>query len=389
MKLDNVLIATASAEKIAKEISVKFPVTTEIQLNFGNCPIRVISNSQYLLTKLDRYFTGFVSAKPFEFSSADNIVEIVGKSSYKKDILIFAIESEEIDFTSSFGVQFSLKHPDPGKTKIKEEFTDLPDGRIVRKIITGMHFLFGDFYHIAIGPCNENDNQIINFINNRFIQFLLNRGALLGHAAAIYHNGCGVSMAGFSGAGKSTLALHCMSRGVTFVSNDRLMIRPENSELIMYGVAKLPRINPGTILNNKDLHPILSEEEKQKFLSLPPDELWALEHKFDAYIDDLFGADKFILRAPKKALVLLNWKRISESPLINKINLREKPELLAAFKKDTGLFYQDESDLTVPDFSDEAYFQMLDNTDIIEISGGIDFDKAADAVVEYMNTGRI
>ena len=64
-------------------------------------------------------------------------------------------------------------------------------------------------------------------------------------------------MAGFSGAGKSTLALHVMSLGATFVSNDRVMVAetPANDSgaPMMYGVAKHPRINPGTAMNNPDL----------------------------------------------------------------------------------------------------------------------------------------
>ena len=70
-----------------------------------------------------------------------------------------------------------MKTPDPGKTKIKEEYVDLDDGRIVRKRLTGMLFVFGGGQNVAVGPCGANLNQVINFINNRYIEWLLCRPA--------------------------------------------------------------------------------------------------------------------------------------------------------------------------------------------------------------------
>ena len=64
--------------------------------------------------------------------------------------------------------------------------------------------------HAAVGPCLANDNQIVNFINNRLIEVRLRAGDLLFHAAGVARNGRGLALAGFSGAGKSTLALAIM-----------------------------------------------------------------------------------------------------------------------------------------------------------------------------------
>ncbi len=135
------------------------------------------------------------------------------------------------------------KKPDPGKSKIKEEYAEIEGGRIVRKRFAGMHFIFGGELHVAIGPCLENPNRIVAFINNRFIALKLNEGCLLGHAA-------GLAPGGFFGAGKSTLALHLMSRGVTFISSDPLIVTQNCAGgLKMFGVAKLPRVKPVVFLD--------------------------------------------------------------------------------------------------------------------------------------------
>jgi HprK-related kinase B len=63
----------------------------------------------------------------------------------------------------------TIKPPGPGKIKIKEEYLDLADGRIVRKRLTGMVLYFNKQDHLAIGPCQDHRNQVVNFINNRFI----------------------------------------------------------------------------------------------------------------------------------------------------------------------------------------------------------------------------
>ncbi|GKT31407.1 HprK-related kinase B like protein, partial [Aduncisulcus paluster] len=188
-----------------------------------------------------------------------------------------------------------------------------------------------------------------------------------------------IAMAGFSGMGKSTLALHLMSRGTTFVSNDRIMAE-ENAEgnsnsLTMYGVAKQPRINPGTALNNPDLSCI--------------EELWELEHKYDALIDECYGKNKFILKAPLSGLVILNWQRDNSETEIKIVDPKKRKDLLPAFMKGTGLFYLPDSPENEMDPDVDAYADFLSKTTLIEISGGVNFDKAADACLKFMKEGKL
>ena len=156
------------------------------------------------------------------------------------DISVQALEGPALELD----LPLVAKEPDPGKPRVKEEFLDLDDGRLVRKRLTGMVFMLGANRHLAVGPCLANDNQVVNFVNSRYIQWLLDRGYLLCHAAAVTTPQRGLVLAGFSGMGKSTLALHLMSQGVNFVSNDRLLLRQQDDGLAMHGVAKLATHQP-------------------------------------------------------------------------------------------------------------------------------------------------
>ncbi|MBF0235343.1 MAG: HprK-related kinase B [Desulfamplus sp.] len=367
------------------EYRKEFPTPFETLLKFANCRIRVKVNDESLLSELNHYFDNFVIPVP-EAKPGDSII------TEPVDITISAHQTALLDLA----IPFITKQPDPGKTKIKEEFIDLPDGRIVRKRLTGMYFFFGTKEHLAIGPCLENSNQVINFINNRYIEWELCKGGLLGHAAAVAWKGKGGAVAGFSGAGKSTFVLHMMSKGTTFVSNDRLMIRkgpllPHNNahQLTMFGVAKLPRINPGTILNNPDLLGIMSDEEIKRFSALPKKELWELEHKYDASIDECFGPDRFVLEAPMHALAILNWKDTGTPLKVQIVDPEKRMDLLPAFMKSTGLFFMPDSHCKMPEPTSEAYADYLSNCTIIEFSGGVHFKEAADIYLHFLDTGTL
>lgn len=338
----------------------EYPASEELFLAMGDCRFCVRTNSRPLAKELRAYFAPFLRV-----SSA-------------VDITVTALQTPAQDL----GLAYVVKQPDPGKTKIKEEWVDIDGGRVIRKRLTGMVFLFGEDENLALGDCEANPNQVVNFINNRFIEKKLGAGCLLAHAAGVAQNGRGIGMAGFSGMGKSTLALHLVSRGLTFVSNDRLLIAAGAPCPTMYGVAKHPRINPGTALANPDLAGIVAPEDKARFLALPADELWALEHKYDALIDQLYGPDRFVPHSSMDFLLLLNWYRDGSSTVIREVRAADRHDLLAAFMKDTGLFFRADSDYA-PTVRD--YVRALNGCRVFEASGGVDFDAAADFCQELVN----
>jgi HprK-related kinase B len=329
-----------------------------IDLDFGRCSIRVLSNSVPLNNRLREYFSHSV---------------IVDNSS-DCDVEIIAIEKDSVDLP----IDFKDWQREPGKTGRKDSYYDVEGGRLIRKVRTGMVFLQSERHRIVAGPCLENDNQVINFINNQYMTWLQQRDWLNCHAAALVKDGYAYAVAGFSGGGKSTLMLQMLEDDSThFLSNDRLFIRQEGDQLQAAGVAKMPRINPGTIIHNPRLENMIPEQERQHLLALPPQELWDLEQKYDVDIDTVYGHRRIMNEAPLKSFLILNWQRDSDQPLkLKKINLQQRPDLLSAIMKSAGPFYFHRDGTFETDqycFDDDAYLNALALIDVFEATGKVDF----------------
>ncbi|PIQ98041.1 MAG: HprK-related kinase B [Nitrospinae bacterium CG11_big_fil_rev_8_21_14_0_20_56_8] len=350
-------------ETSLKNFEASHPADHHLILTFDTFVCEIRSNSERVLDELRNYYRGFVSPEGIPF------------------LKIIVLEGTPCDFDS---IDFTPKQPDPGKNRIKEEYADFHFGRIVRKRLTGMYFVFGGGRHLAFGPALANYNQVINFINNRYIEWRVNQGYLLAHASGLEWKNQGVAFAGFSGMGKSTLALHLLSRGGKFVSNDRLLIKKNSSRIHMLGIPKLPRINPGTALNNPNLDKVIPALERSRFLGLSPEELWILEHKYDVFIDECFGPERFSLATHLDMVVILNWDRRSRKPRIQRVELSQRPDLLQAFMKSLGLFYECHEEESPPDFLESNYLDHLNGARIVEISGGVDFEWAAGELIQWI-----
>lgn len=340
-----------------------------LTLSMDDFNIRIRSNSAELVDKLAAYFT-----------------HVHGDGSAPNPTEIIAIEQPAVDLP----IGFTDWKREPGKTGRKDSYFDFDGGRLVRKVRTGMVFLQSRQKLIACGPCLHYDNQVINYINSQYMNWLQNHGWLICHAAGIVQDNRCMAMAGFSGGGKSTLMLRLMEQSDrNYLTNDRLFIKSADRHTRAVGIPKLPRINPGTIVHNPRLHPLIEETERDRLLSLPADELWHLEDKYDAHIDQLFGEGRIQPEAGLHALLILNWRRDDKQPTaLNQVELAERHDLLAAIMKSPGPFYQrDDGSFLMDDetLSEQPYLDILQDVAVYEMTGKADFNAAEDLIRPIMN----
>jgi len=348
---------------LAADVDARARAWRRLELRFGDCRIRVESNESKLLDGLRAYYAAFHDADAPPAGP---------------DFTVRAHQLEPPDF----GVAYEPWKREPGKDEGKEAFCDLPDGRAVLKVRTGMQFLVSAELRVACGDCLANPNQVVNFINYQFTSWHMNRGRALCHAAGVVRGGRGLALASFSGGGKSTLALHLVGEGFDFASNDRVLAgRRRDGRAEMWGVPKHPRINPGTILNDPNLDGLLATERARELRALPREALWALEEKHDAIIDRVYGPGRVVLRAPLDALLVLAWSPASREPArFEEVDLRRSPDVLAAIMKSPGPFFLPD-DGPAPrghEPPDEAgYLEALAGLPVVVARGGVDFEAGA------------
>lgn len=277
-----------------------------------------------------------------------------------------------------------------GKSGRKDAYLDLPGGRLILKVRTGMVFLQSEHALVVRGPCSEHPNQIINFVNAQYMNFLQQQGWLLCHAAAVDINGYGIVVAGLSGGGKSTLMLRLMEYpGACFVSNDRLLLRRRGDEVEALGIPKMPRINPGTLVHNPRLEQLLPTQRREELLAMPPAELWNLEEKHDVIIESAYGMDRVRFATRAETLIVLNWSGESKQP----VSIRERSDglgagLAAAVMKSPGPFYQLADGTPYPESASlqtDDYLRVFEPAEVLEVIGCIDFDRVAEQLFERID----
>jgi len=351
-------------ETLSNQIHKDQPISDRLKLKFGQCRIDLDTNSAKLVKLLEIYFEPFLNNEG------------------AADIQLTALEMTPPEL----GIEFTDWVRDPGKVGRKDSFADLADGRVCRKVLTGMQYLLSDKESLVFGECLKNDNQVINFLISLYITWLLHRNNVLCHAAALSMNDKGFAIAAFSGGGKSTLALHLMRKGFDFVSNDRTLIGKNNDATYMSGVPKQPRINPGTVLNNPALDGIISESRLEQLVKINAQDIWDLEEKYDADVEAIFGQGKFQLFAKLDAFVILNWKRDDTAETqFNRVNIRQRPDLLLAVMKSPGPFHMmpgNKAPASIIETNPDDYIPVLSEIAVYEATGAVDFDKAVDFCVK-------
>lgn len=355
-----------SSDDISKQLLADYPLTgTPLTLRLGDQLLALHTNSPALLTTIANYFSHIV----------------VHTKTQQADIEVIAIDGPN----PTLDLTFQDWPREQGKHGRKDAVIDLDGGRLVHKVRTGVMFLQRQRRPIAAGALSSHPNQLINFINSQHMNHLQQRGWLICHAAGLTAGDHGLAIAGFSGGGKSTLLLHLMeAEHACYVTNDRLFVRQQGDGVAMTGIPKLPRINPGTIVHNPRLRKLLSQCELDHLQSLPKAELWHLEQKYDAHINDLYGPQRIVEGGKLQDLIILNWSHDREERTeLKAVSLSERRELLHAIMKSPGPFYQNRqgeflTGLEQPKPAD--YLAALEGVQVWELTGAIDFDQAVAAV---------
>ncbi len=354
-----------TVEVLSKYVRKGQAVDSSLDLKFGQCRIRFDTNSAEFVQILKSYFKPFLGNDEV----SDN---------WLPDILITALEMP----APELGLDFSNWQREPGKAGRKDSFVDLTDGRVCRKVRTGMQTLQSNKECLVFGECLKNESQVINFLISQYITWLMHSDNVLCHASALSRQGEGFAISAFSGGGKSTLALHLMRKGFDFVSNDRTLVGKSADGVYMSGVPKQPRINPGTVLYNPALADVIPKNRLEQLKKITQHEIWDLEEKYDADVEAIFGSGKFKLHAKLKAFFILNWKRDDTAPTeFTAVDIRQRPDLLAAVMKSPGPFYLlpgNKAPATIVETNPDEYIPVLSEVDVYEVTGAIDFDRAVD-----------
>lgn len=347
------------------------PVEQALYIRTGGFCLAVRSDSKEFIRQLADYF-GHVAV---DACDADVVVE-----AYDGDVM--DLDMEWKDWAR-----------EPGKSGRKDAYADIQGGRLLLKVRTGMVFLQGREHRIAAGPCRKLDNQVINFINSQYMNWLQNQGWLICHASGLDIAGYGIGMAGLSGGGKSTLMLGLMDDpDVRYVTNDRLFICRDGGRVRARGIPKLPRINPGTIVHNPVLHPLIDASRREQLLALPKQELWHLEEKYDVMINAVYGPGRIEEEMTLNAFVVLNWShQTDEVTCLSEVELDSRRDLLPAVMKSPGPFFQYAdgrmyTDSTQPDPA--AYLDALRGVTLLEVTGTVDIPLLTDRLREWVNARR-
>ena len=332
-------------------------------IQLGDWSARIQSNSNALIAELQDYFHPVLA------------------NHQAWCLQVNAIQTD--DLAELHALPFEDWQREPGKTGRKEAVLDFEDEqghpqRLVHKIKTGLVLWQNAQMPCAFGDLESHPNQVINFVLNQYLNHCINQAWLLGHCAGLNLNGRGIAIAGVSGGGKSTLMLHLLEQAQSFISNDRVLFKHIDGENKMRGIPKQPRINPGTIIHNPNLHSLI--DDHQPYLAMPPEDLRALEQKYDAPVHHLYDKVDYQVESDIHQLYLLNWQVDTTEPTeIKRVDLSQRPDLLKGVMKSPGAFYQNANQhfqINGQQPDPQPYIEFFKQIECYEISGKLDFEEA-------------
>lgn len=347
---------------ILAELIDSFQTPFAVDLRFADVPVRVLTNATEIRDGLRRYYAPWVQAGGDDTALTVRLVQA------------------EAPALAGF---VSVARPD-GKPP-KEAVCDVPGGRLVRKLTTGVLMGIARDGAFAIGDLVRHLNQGINLVNNRYAKLVLRRRHLLLHASAVAREGRAVALAGLPGAGKSTAALHLVEHGFSFVSNDRLLVNAGADAVEALGYPKQPRVNPGTLLHHPRLSFLLEPDDRAALAALPAAELWKLERKCDVDLETIYGEGTFTLGAGLIALVVLTWRPTGTGLTLRRLDRSEALACLPLIRKDLGALDHDRRRRGAAVREVLAYSGLFARIAVVEVGGRVDFPALVPLVEDLLS----
>ena len=351
-------------EQIAQ---AKATCRSTLSLTFKGLTLHVLTDDPALLDYLSNYYIALTAIAPRPSPTQHTALRVF--------LVNQPAETHGIDWIP---VQRNKASP----LGLKEAYWDCPQGRWIHKIRTGIALLQSLTEPLAIGHLAQHRSQVVNFINNQFLNHQQRCGYLLGHASAFESQGAVTAIAASSGGGKSTLMLKALEKeSARFLSNDRILFQPGNAQIDVLGVAKHPRVNPGTLLNSSRLAKLLPADERRRFGSMSEHKLWDIEQKYDVLIDHAYGKNKTVLCGRLDHLILLDWSLASTSPTaLMPVDIEQTPKSLEGLRKEPGPFFQQKDGRfprqQTPDC--QHYAEHLKGVQVMRLTGTIDFERATE-----------
>lgn len=346
-------------------IQAKATCQSMLSLTFQGLTLDILADDSALLDYLSDYYSALTCNDP------------PSSLARQKALRVFLVnqspETQGIDWTP-------VKRKKVSPLGLKEAYRDCPQGRWIHKIRTGIALLQSLTDPVAIGDLTQHRSQVVNFINNQFLNHQQRCGYLLGHASAFENQGAVTAIAASSGGGKSTLMLKALeNENARFLSNDRILFQPGNAQIDVLGVAKHPRVNPGTLLNSSRLVSLLPGKERSRFDGMPKHKLWDIEQKYDVLIDHTYGKNKTALSGSLDHLILLDWSLASTSPTaLTPVDIEQTPKALEGLRKEPGPFFQQADGRFPSEHTPDCqhYAEHLKGVQVMRLTGIIDFERA-------------
>jgi HprK-related kinase B len=241
------------------------------------------------------------------------------------------------------------------------EYAELKDGRVLRFKDSGMVFLQSEKCLLAAGPCEDNLNQVIDFITSQYVSYLRNREWLLCNCNSVEVLGAGIGIAGKPGSGRTSVVMDMLCHEeARFLSDGRMLIR-EDGVLLARGVPLRPSVTSKTIKSNDHLNSMLANS-----YDLDQDSV-----RYDIDIRSIYGLGKIIPETALRYLIVLNWEDGSSAKTkITECNLSSRKDLHDCLILNPGPFTSH-----FPVESSEVMLSHFDQITVFEVTGAMDTAK--------------